>query len=315
MKIVIIGAGAMGSLYGAKLSAVTDNPVYLLDVWQDQVKEINAQGITVEETRSPELGVYRNLRASSDPNELGQADLALIFVKSTLTGRAVRDNRGIFGEKTMALTLQNGLGNIEAIAEILPRENIIAGTTAQGATLLGPGRIRHGGKGKTVIGELDGVSTPRLEAVAELFNRAGLETEISANVEGLIWDKLLVNVGINALTAITGLRNGELPAHGELAELLAAAVAEGARVAHAKGIKLNYPDPAAHTLEVCAATGENQSSMLQDILHGRPTEIETINGAILREGTALGIETPVNGVLTRLVKFFEKNISGERRGG
>jgi 2-dehydropantoate 2-reductase len=315
MKIVIIGAGAMGSLYGAKLSAVSDNPIYLLDVWQDQVREINTRGLIVEDALSPEPAVYRNLRAFSDPGELGPADLAIIFVKSTLTSQAVRANRVIFGEKTMALTLQNGLGNIEGIAEILPRENIIAGTTAQGATLLGPGRIRHGGKGKTVIGELDGVSTPRLKAVADLFNRAGLETEISANVEGLIWDKLLVNVGINALTAITRLRNGELPVHGELAEILTAATAEGARVAEAKGIKLNYPDPAAHTLEVCAATRGNQSSMLQDILHGRPTEIETINGAILREGAVLGIETPVNGVLTRLVKFFEKNIAGEQRGG
>jgi 2-dehydropantoate 2-reductase len=165
-----------------------------------------------------------------------------------------------------------------------------------------------------VIGELDGSTTPRLQAVADLCNRAGLETEISATVEGLIWDKLLVNVGINALTAITGLRNGELLAHEELAELLAEAVTEGARVAGAKGIRLNLPDPVAHAREVCAATGKNQSSMLQDILKGRPTEIDMINGAVLREGAARGIAAPVNGVLTRLVKFFEKNSAGGARG-
>ncbi|MDR0689273.1 MAG: 2-dehydropantoate 2-reductase [Spirochaetaceae bacterium] len=312
MKIVIIGAGAMGSLYGAKLSAVTDTPVCLLDVWQDQVKAINARGLAVEDGVSPEPRVYRNLRAFQDPAGIGPADLVIIFVKSTLTAQAVRTSRAVFGENTPALTLQNGLGNIEGIAETLPRTSIIAGTTAQGATLLGPGRIRHAGKGKTVIGELDGGISPRLTAAADLFNRAGLETEISANVEGLIWDKLLVNVGINALTAVTRLRNGGLLAHEELADLLTAAVTEGARVAGAKGIKLNVPDPVAHTREVCAATGENQSSMLQDILKGRPTEIDMINGAILREGAAWGIDVPVNGVLTKLVKFFEKTGAGEQ---
>ncbi|MDR2631458.1 MAG: 2-dehydropantoate 2-reductase [Spirochaetaceae bacterium] len=314
MKIVIIGAGAMGSLYGAKLSTA-EAPVYLLDVWPEQVRAINEGGITVEDAASGAAEAYPKIRAFSDAAEAGEADLAIVFVKSTLTARAVRENRAVFGEHTTVLTLQNGLGNVEGIAETLPRGRIIAGTTAQGATLLGPGRVRHGGKGKTVIGELDGSVTERIKAVADLFNRAGLETEISANVEGLIWDKLLVNVGINALTAITGVPNGELLLHEELAELLAAAVAEGEQVAGAKGVKLNIPDPVSHTREVCAATGKNRSSMLQDILAGRPTEIDRINGAILREGAAVGIAAPVNAVLHKLVTFLEKNGAGKPRRG
>jgi 2-dehydropantoate 2-reductase len=197
------------------------------------------------------------------------------------------------------------MGNVEAIAEILGNANIIAGTTAHGATMLGPGRMKHAGSGKTIIGELSGIKTSRLEAIANVFNQAGLETEISDNVFGLLWDKLLVNVGINALTAITGLQNGRLVEIPELKEILEIAVSEGWEVAKTKGIKLNFEDPVAHTKAVCIATAENRSSMLQDVLNHRKTEIQMINGAILKEGQNLGIKTPVNMVLVNLIKNIE----------
>ncbi|NLY71806.1 MAG: 2-dehydropantoate 2-reductase [Clostridiales bacterium] len=304
MKIVIIGAGAMGSLYGAKLSTVPTNEVYLLDVWKDHVDAINSNGLLIEQ--GGEFIKYDKVKASTDAASVGVCDLAIIFVKSTLTSQAVKSNKAVFGPQTIALTLQNGLGNIELISQEVNKENIIAGTTAHGATMLGPGKIRHAGVGKTIIGELDGNSSERIEKLAQNFNEAELETEVSSNVLGLIWDKLLVNVGINALTGITGLHNGELLDYPEIEEILEKAVKEGAEVARKKNIQLGFSDPVAHTKEVCRATAANKSSMLQDLLNRKQTEIDMINGAIVEEGKQLGVDTPVNSVLTNLVKFFQR---------
>ncbi|NLM07577.1 MAG: 2-dehydropantoate 2-reductase, partial [Clostridiales Family XIII bacterium] len=192
------------------------------------------------------------------------------------------------------------------IKEVVGESNVIAGTTAHGATMLGPGRIRHAGSGKTIIGELNGAMTQRIQQIAQTFREAGMETELSDNVYGLVWDKLLVNVGINALTGITKLLNGELLEHPEIVELLEDAVSEGKEVALAQGIKLGFPDPVAHTKDVCKATATNKSSMLQDVLNHKKTEIDMINGAVVREGKKVNIATPVNKTLTNLIKFIEK---------
>jgi len=304
MKIAIIGAGAMGCLYGAKLSEVPSNEVILIDVWKEHIDAVNEKGVTMEE--NGELLHYTNLKGVTDAKLAGPCDLAIVFVKSTLTGTAVRENKAVFGPGTIALTLQNGLGNIDLIRAEIGDGAVLAGTTAHGATMLGPGRMRHAGSGRTIIGELDGKRTERLETIAKIFRDAGLETELSDNVLGLVWDKLLVNVGINALTGITKLPNGELLNHPEIEELLEAAVREAHAIAKAKGIKLGYEDPVRHTKDVCRATAANRSSMLQDILNRRQTEIDMINGAIVREGAAAGIDTPVNRALTNLIKFLQK---------
>lgn len=305
MKIVIIGAGAMGCLYGAKLSAVPTNEVYLIDVWKDHIDSINEKGLMMEE--GGELIRYDKVKGVSAADQAGTCDLAIVFVKSTLTSTAVKANKAVFGPDTIALTLQNGLGNIDLICAEVGDNNVIAGTTAHGATMLGPGKMRHAGSGKTIIGELDGKSSSRIKEIAAVLNEAGMDTDISDNVLGLVWDKLLVNVGINALTAITKLKNGELLDHPEIEELLEAAVSEAKAVATAKGITLGYDEPVGHTKGVCAATAANKSSMLQDILNYKQTEIDMINGAIVREGVLAGVETPVNKVLTNLIKFIQKN--------
>ncbi len=305
MKIAIIGAGAMGCLYGAKLSASGENSVYLLDVWQEHVDEINMRGLQMEEADS--MITYEHVKASSDAETVGVVDLAIIFVKSTLTKIATESNKVVFGPNTVALTLQNGLGNIDLISQVIGSENIIAGTTAHGATMLGPGKMRHAGSGKTIIGEISGETSDRIKYISDTLNMAGMETEISDNVLGLVWDKLMVNVGINALTGITKLHNGELLNFTMVEELLEKAVLEAKAVAEAKGIKLGYADPVQHTKDVCVATAANKSSMLQDVLNQKKTEIDMINGAIVREGKTLGIATPVNLVLTNLIKYFESS--------
>lgn len=304
MKIAIIGAGAMGCLYGAKLSTVPGNQVYLLDIWKEHVNAINNDGLHMEE--NGELLCYNHLTAATDAVAVGIVDLAIIFVKSTLTEQAVEANKAVFGGNTIAITLQNGVGNIESIGSLIGAENVMAGTTAHGATMLGPGKIRHAGVGKTMIGELSGVRSKRINEIAEVFSAAGLEVEVSENVLGLVWDKLLVNVGINALTGITKLTNGEILAHPEIEGILEEAVKEGIAVANAKGIVLRFTDPVAHTKEVCKATAVNKSSMLQDVLNHKRTEIDMINGAIVREGKSTGLATPVNQVLCALIHYFER---------
>ncbi len=304
MKIAIVGAGAMGCLYGAKLSAVPANEVFMIDVWKEHIDAVNENGLLMEE--GGETLHYSNLKGITIAEQAGPCELAIVFVKSTLTSKAVRENKAVFGPDTVALTLQNGLGNIDLIRSEIGDSNVIAGTTAHGATMLGPGRMRHAGIGKTIIGELDGNKTERLEKIAQVFREAGLETELSDNVLGLVWDKLMVNVGINALCGITRLQNGELLNYPELEELLEAAVAEAHTVAKAKGIRLSYDDPVGHTKDVCRATASNKCSMLQDILNGKQTEIDMINGAIAREGEAVGIASPVNKTLTNLIKFIQR---------
>ena len=304
MKIAIIGAGAMGCLYGGKLSQSKENQVYLLDIWKEHIDSINEHGLIMEE--AGESLVYSDIKASLNASEIGGADLVIVFVKSTLTKVAVHEAQELFGAGTLVLTLQNGLGNVDLIREEVGHENVIGGTTAHGAYMMGPGQICHAGVGKTIIGELSGESTERINEIAGAFQKAGLETEISNNIIGLIWDKLIVNVGINALTAITGLHNGELLDYPELLDIMSLAIDEALAVAKMKKIELSPQDPYAHTLDVCKNTATNKSSMLQDIINRRRTEIDMINGGILREGQKEGISTPVNRVLTDLIKYWEK---------
>ena len=304
MKIAVLGAGAMGSLYGAKLSANGKNEVHLIDVWKEHIDAVNSNGLQMEE--GDDVLLYENLKGHTSSEETGVCDLVIVFVKSTVTKTAVESNAAVFGPDTVALTLQNGLGNIEQISSVIGAERVIAGTTAHGATMLSPGKIRHAGKGKTIIGELGGHESDRIRKMAAVLEDAGMETVISGNVLGRVWDKLLVNVGINALTGITKLYNGQLLDYPEIEELLEKAVSEGVAVARAKGIRLGFDDPVAHTKDLCRATAANKSSMLQDILNGRQTEIDRMNGAIVREGKALGIETPVNLALTNLITYLSR---------
>lgn len=308
MKIAVLGAGAMGSLYGAMLSRTPENEVVLLDIWKEHINAINSNGLLVEYDEN--VTAFNRLKACSDSSRVGRCDLVIIFVKSTMTKEAIKENLALFGPGTVAITLQNGLGNVEAIKEMIGEGNIIPGTTAHGATMLSPGKIRHAGKGKTIIGELSGGETNRIAAIKEMFDSAGLKTEISNNVIGLIWDKLLVNAGINALTGLTGLHNGELLIYPELIRIMEAVVTEAALIAKKKGINLLHRDPVVHTKDVCRATSANRSSMLQDIISGKETEIKMINGAIVKMAHSIGMSAPVNETLTNLI-LFKQGYKGE----
>lgn len=304
MRIVIIGAGAMGGLF-ASLLASAGETVTVVDIWQEHIDTIKKHGLSLETGTGT---VVTHPEASVHVGGMALPDLILIFVKASMTEAAARSVLPIMGPSTKILTLQNGLGNAETIAGVVGNERVIAGTTAQGATLVGPGRIRHGGKGDTHIGRLAGDADEFCQEVARRFSQSGIPTVAENEVQSLIWGKLVINAGINALTALLKWRNGQLAEHDETCQLVSLAVDEAVRVAVASGVKLPYEDPVSKVLATAVATASNQSSMLQDVLHGRLTEIEAINGALVREGERRGIPTPVNRTLTLLIRALEKRV-------
>jgi 2-dehydropantoate 2-reductase len=306
MKIAVIGAGAMGSLFGALL-AEGGHEVWLCDIWQDHINALKQNGLKIE--REGKTRAVR-LNAASDPRQIGESELVMFFVKSTQTKSAAESAALLAGRNGWVMTLQNGMGNAETIAEHIPANRILAGTTAHGATMLEAGSIRHAGAGPTTVGMwVGGEKEFRIaRQIADQFTRAGIETTAVEAVRPVIWDKLLVNVGINSITALTGIKNGQILDLELTRELSRAAVEEAASVARAQGIEIRK-DPAAHVFQVAAATAANRSSMGQDVDHCRPTEIKAINGFVVREASRMGLTAPVNQTLTALVETMEAHYS------
>jgi 2-dehydropantoate 2-reductase len=303
MRVAIVGAGAMGCLFTHLLSR-TDSEIFLLDIHPERVEAIRSEGLFVEGVS----GDHR-LRPSIhlDPGEIGPVDLVLLCVKAPDTLNAARSASALLGRDTPVLTLQNGLGNLEAIEEALGPGRALGGTTSMGATVLSLNRIRHAGWGETVLGEPSGKRTARVEAILGLFEASGLKVAFTEDLRGLLWSKLIVNIGINALTALTGLHNGQIPLHAGSRRILEKAVEEAVRVASALGVRLLYSDPLQKVLSVCEATAANVSSMLQDVLKQKKTEVNQIQGALIREAARLGIPTPVNETLRDLVVTLEES--------
>ena len=311
MRIAIVGAGSMGLLLANLLSKNEESEIWLLDIHPDRERKIRKEGLFVEGVSGDH---HVRPRITVTPEEIGRVDLIVLCVKAPDTSEAARNAKPLVGPDTAVLTLQNGLGNIEAIESAVGPGRALGGTTSMGATALGPNRVRHAGWGETVIGEPRGGMTNRAEAILELLRLAGLEPSFTDNLDGLLWSKLIINVGINALTALTRIRNGELLNHEGTGAVMEMAVEEAAEVAHALGIRLLYDHPVKKVVGVCEATAANISSMLQDVLREKKTEIEQINGAVVREAARLGIRTPVNETLLGLVKTLEESYSKRIQG-
>lgn len=303
LKVGVVGAGAMGSLFGGHLSAA-GHEVWLVDIWAEHVDTINHLGLQIVEPSGDERVVRP--RAVTDPQPVGPCDIVLVLVKSYHTKQAAASLAPLLAPSTVVLTLQNGLGNIDVLTEKVPRNQLMAGITGQGANILGPGRIHHAGSGETVIGELDGAVTERLQRLVDAFTGAGLPTSATTDVQGVVWAKLLVNIAINPLTAILRVRNGRLLEIPEAVEIMREAVQEGLAVASRAGVHVPLADPWEHVLDVAVRTAANRSSMLQDVDRGRRTEIDALSGAVVGEGSRLGLETPVNLTLARLVRCLEQ---------
>lgn len=308
MKTAVVGPGAMGCLLAGKI-ALAGNECILLDIIPERVEIINHRGLIIEGIQ----GSFQvKVPATLNPVDLLPTELILVCVKAYDTQIVAQVLQGI-GSNAYVLTLQNGVGNVETLGEYLPKEKIIGGITSHGATELGLGRVRHAGQGDTFIGygfskgEGDPSQDPQLKKIKSLLTKAGFVTQLVSKVENLIWSKLLINVGINALTALTRLPNGKLIDSPGAKEILDEAVQEGVRIGKKKGIEFIYADPSAQVKKVCQFTSANISSMLQDVLKKKRTEIDFINGVIMREGQRFGIPVPVNSLLTRLVKTIEES--------
>ena len=300
MHIYIIGPGAMGCLFAAALGKA-GHEVTLVDHLEERAAVISGQGIHVEGVTGTYV-VKVPVIVSIPPNP---PDAVLFCVKSNQTQDVASTLRSWLQGAKVLITLQNGVGNREILSDLFGADRVLGGVTAEGATLLGPGKIRHAGKGETVIGPTT-LPGGYADYFSSILAGAGFEAHSEERVDDLIWGKLIINVGINALTALTRLRNGRLPQIEESYAVMKEAVSEAAAVARAKGIHLPFADPLARVEEVCHLTANNIASMLQDVMRKKPTEIDFINGAIVREGKALNIPTPVNATLTSLVKVIEE---------
>lgn len=302
MKIVIVGPGAIGSLFAALLAkSKSGHEVWILDKDPQRAKRLTASGIKVEGTSD----FRAKIKTTSRAQDAGRADLIIIAVKSYDTESAVNSIKPLLAEETKVLTVQNGVGNLEIITEVVSEDRALGGVTSHGATLVKEAQVRHAGSGETVIGRPDGKIFGDLRNIANVLSEAKIKTKMSKDIKAIIWSKLIINVGINALATITRLQNGQLVKSDRTKEILRQSVSEAVKVAKRKGIKLLYDDPLQKVESVCAATSSNICSMLQDIILKKPTEIDSINGAISRHGRSLGVKTPVNDMLFAIIKTIE----------
>ena len=308
MKIVMLGAGALGSTIGGTL-AMGGNDVHFVDMWQEHVDLINKDGLHMTNEKED---WYVRVDARTTADTIGEADLVIVLVKSFATKQAVEQLKqtNVIGKNTLVMSLQNGLGNEETIASVIGSENVISGKTYVGGRLIQAGYISAGGQGKwTYIGELNGEITDRIQTVCNVFNDAGLLCEVSDNIKGLIWDKLLINVAAGALCGITRLPYGPLYEEDYIKDVAVAAIQEGIQVAKAAGVVLKSEDPQYPWVAASEGLpGTFKTSILQSLELKRPTEIDFINGSIVEWGKKYGIATPVNQTLVACVKGIEKYI-------
>lgn len=287
----------MGSLFAALLSAVAN--VVMVGTWREQIQIVRRQGLRLEHLDGRKT--QYQFAATSKAADAWPADVALLLVKGWQTTAAAGIAQESLAPDGLAITLQNGLGNLEILATHFGPERAVQGVTSEGATILGPGRVRHAGHGHTYFAA-GGLMRHRLESTAALFQEAGFATTVVEDAHGLIWGKLAINAAINPLTSLLQVPNGRL-LHNELTlDIMTRAAQEVAAVADKLGVALPFDDAPKQAVAVARATAANRSSMAQDIARGKPTEIEQISGAVVRYGRSLAISTPINEALLHLVR-------------
>ena len=302
MRIYMIGAGAMGGVYGGLLSKAGYD-VTLVDPRADHIGKIRSDGITIEGVRGTHVV---KLPAHADHAGLPAGDLAIIFTDSNATREAAKTASQLLKPDGFALTLQNGIGNVEALIDVLGRQRVIAGVSMNSAANPSAGRSAYTNVGMTSIGELDAKDTQRVKQVAAMLNEAQIPTEIIPDPMNWIWGKFVLNCGVNALTAITGLRSGEIYRTPEVSTLQDRIIDEILAVVERKNLQLPEKDPRKKIKAHCRIR-YNKPSMMQHIEQGRRTEIDALNGALVREAKALGIPTPYNEAVVAIVKGLEKS--------
>ena len=290
MKLLILGTGALATLFANRLSAAGAE-VTLLGSWAEGLTALNHAGAQLEGTSG-----FR-VHASNDPADCLGMEYALVLVKSRQTQRAASQLAECIAPHGMAISLQNGLGNETALAEALGGERVFQGVTTLGATLLAPGLVRLCGEGAVTL-----PSGPRLIPLIDLLKQAGFDVQSVDDIQPLVWGKLVINAAINPLTALLRVKNGLLLDAPSARQVMGSLANEAAAAAQACGIRLPFEDPAGTVEQVARETARNSSSMLQDVLRGVETEVDAINGAVVQRGEEKGLAMPVNRLVWSLVK-------------
>lgn len=293
-KILIVGTGALGCLFAARLARAGYN-VGMLGTWKHGLDAIRAMGVRLVDAQGAEQRFA--VHATDDPRECIGSKHALVLVKSWQTERAACQLAQCLAEDGLAVTLQNGLGNRETLVQSLGKGRVALGITTTGATLLEPGRVKAGGEGPISV-----EWHPALGPLEEALQSAEFDVQTVEDARSLIWGKLVVNCAINPLTALLRVPNGELLERPSARMMMRALAGEAAQVAQAEGIELPFGDPVAAAEEVARKTASNRSSMLQDVLRGAPTEIDAICGAVVNIAQKHGVPVPVNWACWQLVR-------------
>jgi 2-dehydropantoate 2-reductase len=292
--ILIVGTGALATLFAARLAAHGHN-ITMLGTWTMGLDALTRDGARLVDSTGHELA-YR-VCVTRDPGAARGAKIALVLVKSWQTGRAAHQLADCLASDGLAVTLQNGLGNDDILANAIGRKRVAIGVTTTGATLLGPGLARAGGEGTISL-----QSHARLGALESALTEARFKVEVVADAKSLVWGKLVVNAAINPLTALLRVPNGELLRRPSARIMMKALADETAAVASAQRVRLPFSNPGAAAESVVMKTANNHSSMFQDVRRGAPTEIDAICGAVARAGERHGVPTPVNRVCWQLVQ-------------
>ena len=306
MKIAIIGVGAMGSVYAALLAS-GGHEVWAVDTWAEHVDVIREKGLRVEGASGD-----RTVRLSATTNaaDVRDADLVIIATKDDGVDAAAKAALAMAKPDAPILTIQNGLGSADKVADIVGSKRIMMGVVGGfGASMKGPGHAHHNGMEFLRLGEMDGGMTDRLEAVAEAWRAGSFKVLTFDDIHKMVWEKLICNCTYSGPCALTELRVGEVQANPSAWSIATACATEAFQVAKAKGIKLDFEDPVAYVRAFGQKIPNARPSMLLDHLAHRRAEIDAINGAIPREGAKVGIATPVNSVVVALLKAKEASFA------
>jgi 2-dehydropantoate 2-reductase len=301
LKICVIGCGAVGSLFAAHLAKAGEVEVWAYDVWKEHIEAIKAHGLRI----SGAADFIVRLNATSDPSQLPRCDYGIVATKAIHTKVAIAQAaKAAFDSNSAACSVQNGVGNEELIVEHV--KLVIRGTTFPAGHPIAPGHIGYDIKGDTWIGPFEPSPAPmaRVEELAGLLTRAGMNTIPLADARGAQWTKLIFNASTNPVGALTLLHHGAATRFAPTGQLFNDLIAEGEAVAKALGIKL-HGDPRALVLKGANAPGKHRASMLQDVLAKRQTEVDFMNGAIAKAGEKVGVPTPLNTALWQLIKGLE----------
>lgn len=309
MRIAILGAGAMGSLFGSYLSQ--KNEVWLVEIDQNKVDFINREGMKIREADGDRI-FHPKAVASADG--LGEMDLVIIFVKAMFSESALAANSELIGENTYVMTLQNGAGHEQTILKFVNREHVVIGTTKHNSSILETGHINHGGGGESYIGLLDGGSAA-LKEIADTFTECGFVTEVSDNVRKLIWSKLFINVSASVMTGILQSSLDFLRDSAHAWILVERLAKEAVAVANAGGMDFDAEE-VVHDVRTLVENSHNgYTSIYADLRNGMRTEVDTISGSVVSEAKRLKIAAPSHEFVVELVHAIEDKNKKEQKGG